>query len=110
MLRGPLRRRELLASVVDVSRVSVAPQPDGTFRVSVSDRGEQTTHVVSVAEGFCEKLGCRNVSDEELVEASFEFLLEREPPGSILRSFGLEVISGYFPEYGREMKKRIGSG
>jgi hypothetical protein len=34
-----------------------------------------------------------------LVERSFAFLLEREPPGSILRSFDLLEIARYFPEY-----------
>ena len=38
-------------------------------------------------------------SPEDLVRRSFDFLLEREPPGSILREFDLTVIGRYFPEY-----------
>jgi hypothetical protein len=34
-----------------------------------------------------------------LVDASFRFLLERESPTSILRSFDLLEIGRYFPEY-----------
>ncbi len=34
-----------------------------------------------------------------LVRASFRFLLEREPVGSILSRFGLSDIERYFPEY-----------
>jgi hypothetical protein len=33
------------------------------------------------------------------VEASFWFLLEREPKESILRRFDLAVIEQYFPDY-----------
>lgn len=36
---------------------------------------------------------------EDLVRRSFEFLLDREPAGSILRRFNLPVIETYFPEY-----------
>lgn len=36
---------------------------------------------------------------EDLVRRSFEFLLDREPAGSILRRFNLSVIETYFPEY-----------
>jgi len=42
---------------------------------------------------------------EDLVKRSFEFLLEREPPGSILKSFDLAVIQRYFPEYDREFRR-----
>jgi hypothetical protein len=34
-------------------------------------------------------------------------LLEREPKESILNRFDLSVISRYFPEYEREIKKRL---
>lgn len=36
---------------------------------------------------------------EDLVMRSFKFLLEREPPQSILRRFSLPDIERYFPEY-----------
>jgi len=40
------------------------------------------------------------------VKASFAFLLEREPPGSILHSFDLTEIARYFPEYDSEFPVR----
>jgi hypothetical protein len=43
----------------------------------------------------------------ELIRTSFEFLLEREPPESILRRFDVSVISRYFPEYRAEMVRRL---
>jgi hypothetical protein len=36
---------------------------------------------------------------EDLLEASFTFLLEREPKEAILGRFELPVIERYFPEY-----------
>jgi hypothetical protein len=44
---------------------------------------------------------------ERVVRASFEFLLEREPASSILPAFSLEVIGRYFPEYERELPRRL---
>ena len=38
---------------------------------------------------------------EDLVRRSFEFLLEREPPTSILHTFALPDIELYFPDYPR---------
>ena len=44
---------------------------------------------------------------ERVVRASFEFLLEREPPSSILPEFSLDVIGRYFPEYEDELPRRL---
>jgi hypothetical protein len=43
---------------------------------------------------------------ESLVARSFEFLLEREPPNAILRTFDLSVIQRYFPEYDSIFSRR----
>ena len=45
----------------------------------------------------------------ELVRESFRFLLEREPPSSILSRFDLPVIARYFPEYPGEIRRRLGA-
>jgi len=42
---------------------------------------------------------------EDLVRRSFEFLLEREPAGSILREFDLAVIQRYFPEFDQNFRR-----
>jgi hypothetical protein len=44
---------------------------------------------------------------EALVEASFRFLLEREPPESILRRFELPIIGRYFADYPDEIRRRL---
>ena len=72
--------------------------------VTVGDDLEATHHQVAVASDVLERLAPGEVEPTRLVHASFEFLLEREPRESILRSFDLPVIGRYFPEY----ESRIG--
>ena len=66
-------------------------------------------HRVTVPASYYEKLTGRCVAVEELVRLSFEFLLEREPKESILRTFELPVIGRYFPEFEREITRRLGA-
>ena len=44
------------------------------------------------------------------VRRAFEFLLEREPPSSILRRFALEDIGSYFPEFWSAMGRPTTDG
>ena len=92
-----------------MARISVTRQADGTFRVQTQSGSAATSHEVSVAANFPAALGCGHVAPEELVRASFEFLLEHESATSILREFSLDVISQYFPEYPPEIRARLGS-
>ena len=68
------------------------------FQVTVTD-GSSTTHKVSVQPDYALKLTANKITTAQLVEKSFEFLLEREANTSILSSFDLSVIARYFPEY-----------
>jgi hypothetical protein len=47
------------------------------------------------------------VDTKRLVEETFRFLLEREPVTSILPSFDINVIEGYFPGYRSEIGARL---
>lgn len=78
------------------------------FRVHVRDGSVETTHEVSVPErlGAGPELGAENL--ERVVRESFLFLLERERASSILPRFSLDDISRYFPEYPRELARRLG--
>jgi hypothetical protein len=67
----------------------------------------QTTHRVTLRDADRQRLGGKDVSAERLVEESFRFLLEREPNTSILNSFELPLIGKYFPQYAREVRKRL---
>ncbi len=88
-----------------MAQITVTQQAGGTFRVQTP---AGTSHQVSVPAGFAASLGCGDVAPDELVRASFEFLLEREPATSILREFSLDVISQYFPSYPAEIGARLG--
>lgn len=68
---------------------------------SVSVGGEEFS--VTVDPEYKEALVGDDVADETLIEASFEFLLDREPVGSILKSFDLQTIEKYFSEYRKEI-------
>lgn len=87
-----------------MAQTTVTRRADGTFHVQTP---AGTSHDVSVPAGFSSGLGCGHVAPEELVGASFEFLLEHEPASSILRTFSLDVISQYFPDYPTEIRRRL---
>ncbi len=87
-----------------MAQITVTRQADGTFHVQTP---AGTSHEVSVPAGFPASLGCGHAAPGELVRASFEFLLEREPATAILRVFGLDVISQYFPGYPAEIRARL---
>jgi len=65
-----------------------------------------THHRVRVTKTAAERLAAGR-STEELIQASFRFLLEREPNTSILPSFDLPLIGRYFPEYEQEIRNRL---
>jgi len=88
-----------------MAQITVTSQTDGTFHVQTP---AGTSHDVSVPAGFSDSLGCGHVAAEDLVKASFEFLLEHEPATSILRTFSLDVIRQYFPGYPAEIRARLG--
>ena len=82
--------------------VQAVPQGDGwVCEVDVDDDGSKTHHVVTVTQEDLERwgTGVDREAVEDLVKRSFDFLLEREPATSILRTFDLSVIRHYFPEY-----------
>lgn len=77
-----------------------------SYRVEVRDGAVGTVHDVEVPADVAERLGWDPARRDELVQASFEFLLEREPATSILRRFDLEVVGRYFPEFPAEISRR----
>src|SRR5213593_1751459 len=92
------------------ARIEVSPESEHEFRVTVTDAAERTFHRVTVPAPYYEKLTGRRIAAKELVRLSFEFLLEREPKESILQAFDLPVIGRYFPEFEREVRRRLESG
>jgi hypothetical protein len=88
-------------------KIEVEKIDNSKFRVRVIESGTETTHDVTVSPNDYAKLAGGKIQAEELVRRSFEFLLEREPKESILTRFDLSVISRYFPEYEREIKRLL---
>jgi hypothetical protein len=89
------------------AKIEVEKIDKSKFRVRVTESGSDTTHDVTVSPKDYTRLTNGKVEPEELVRRSFEFLLEREPKESILKRFDLSLISRYFPEYEREIKRRL---
>jgi hypothetical protein len=66
-----------------------------------------TRHTVLVSHDDLAQLAPGHYDPEELVTASFAFLLEREPRESILRQFELPVIERYFPGYAAQISRQL---
>jgi len=89
---------------IEVEQIGGGPD-QAVFSVGIADGRSRSRHVVTVAEADRRRLAGGRLPSAELVRRSFEFLLEREPPGSILAEFDLTVIAKYYPEYDRAMSE-----
>ena len=78
--------------------ISINKISDDLFEVTVA-KTAKTTHGVTVTDQSLTDLTDNNVTKTQLLEFSFEFLLEREPNTSILSSLDINVISKYFSDY-----------
>jgi hypothetical protein len=76
--------------------------------VTVDQSGRRTRHSVTVRRADLERWadGTTREDAEGLAARSFDFLLEREPPGAILASFDLSLIQTYFAEYDSAFRRR----
>lgn len=81
-----------------MAQIIVTAMDEYHFQVTVID-SPSTTHKVRIQSDYALKLTAGKITTHQLVEKSFEFLLERESNTSILRSFDLSEIARYFPEY-----------
>jgi hypothetical protein len=83
----------------------------GLIDVKLTENGDPLRFAVTVAEGAStsrHQVSARALdvarlagaaTPEQLIKASFRFLLDREPKESILSRFDLTVISRYFPDF-----------
>jgi hypothetical protein len=70
------------------------------YRVRI---GARTEHEVTAQPAALARIARPGEPAEAAIERAFAFLLEREPPESILRRFDLETIARYFPEFWTSM-------
>ncbi|HEX2275199.1 MAG TPA: hypothetical protein VHG90_15130 [Acidimicrobiales bacterium] len=92
-----------------MSEITVTPFDDGAFGVEIRQGDVTTNHRVTVPEGMVDELGLEDIEPDVLVRQSVDFLLEREPPTSILPEFALSDIQKYFGEYYDELRRRVGA-
>jgi len=69
------------------------------FAAIRQDGGVVSEHEIRVAPGDLARLAPWATDPTDLVERSVAFLLDREAPTSILRTFDLMVIGQFFPAY-----------
>jgi hypothetical protein len=86
--------------------IQVTHRTGDIYDVTVDDGHGSTTHEVTVRPSDVARYAPGAVP-ENLLEASFIFLLEREPKEAILKRFDLPVIERYFPEYLRDIGGRV---
>jgi hypothetical protein len=77
------------------------------YDVEIADGERRSRHNVRVSHEDMERWGRPGEPDPDaLVKRAFEFLLQRESAGQILKSFELGDVSRYFPEFDEEMRRR----
>lgn len=81
-----------------MASIHVTHRTGAVYDVTVADGRGSTHHEVTVWPSDVERYA-PGAAPEDLIEASFTFLLERESKESILPRFELPVIERYFPEY-----------
>ncbi|MGH7588801.1 MAG: hypothetical protein ACRELU_09430 [Gemmatimonadota bacterium] len=91
-----------------MAEIQVTAERGDVYRVRVTEADGSSEHHVTATVAHVEAYGA-GAEPEALIEESFRFLLEREPRESILARFELPVIARYFPEYPKEIRRRLAS-
>ena len=94
-------QRVLKVYVIKVKKIN-----NDLYEVHISHDGT-TSHLISLNQNDYDKYSHKECTPEELINASFQFLLDRESNQSILNKFSLSVIENYFPEYPDELCKYL---
>lgn len=76
--------------------VTVSHAGGADYDVQIGDR---TRHTVTVPPADMQRLQRGDETPEQSVERVMRFLLDREPPESIMRRFTLDDVVRYFPEF-----------
>ena len=76
------------------------------YRVTISAGSRRTIHTVTATPTVLARVAGPDETSEDTIRRAFAFLLDRESPSSILRTFALETIATYFPEFWEAMQLR----
>lgn len=100
----------LLAKLILMQEIIISQKSQDknkwVFNVEVKDKDSSTSHLVALKRDSHRRIAPKH-SPEELIWASFLFLLEREDKKSILSEFDLMDIEKYFPEYREKIVKYL---
>jgi hypothetical protein len=90
------------------SRVMIRVEPCSHDEWLVKVEGATPSqHRVRVTKFDLQRFAADRATPEQLLEATFRFLLEREPNTSILAVFDLPVIGRYFPEFETQISRYL---
>ncbi len=93
--------------MVNIKVTKIAENQSLIFNVIIEEEGSKTQHRVTLNKADYQKVTNGDVKPEVLVEKSFEYLLEQESKEQILTNFDFTIISRYFPNFLKDIKKRI---
>lgn len=92
------------------ARIEVEKTGDGEpqqFAVTVRDGSGESRHAVTIAAADRDRLTAGEYTAEQVLDAAFRFLLDREPKEAILARFDVSVIGRYFPEFERDLPRYL---
>jgi hypothetical protein len=76
------------------------------FDIVIRDGKGESRYSVTMARETHDRLASGHTA-EDVVEAAFKFLLDREPKESILMRFDITVVERYFPEFDQELPRYL---
>jgi hypothetical protein len=91
--------------MIEVRRIAEGDPLD--FEVVIRQGGGETRHRVTVSQEAYNRLTVGKHTPERFLEATFHFLLDREPKESILEHFDVSAISHFFPEFDWELPRYL---
>lgn len=73
------------------------------FTVTVALGDNEYHYKVTLDSDYYQTVTQGKISPTELVVKAFHFLLDNEPPESILSSFNISIIKKYFPNFEKDV-------
>ena len=76
-----------------------------TFLVELGHGDNLIEYYIDVERDYWTQLTSRRIEPAGLIEATFKFLLEKEPKEMIMKKFNLSEVIKFFPQYENEIKR-----
>jgi len=98
-------------TISTMATIEIGTETEGNnhwaYEVTVRDDGRLYHYHVTLSWSDYDLWSHGRVAPERVVRAAFDFLLEKEPPSSILAKFDCALIRRFFPEVDRELPGKI---